>query len=209
MSEDVKDPPSRPTLRILEWVFFASGFAALLYQTIWQRTLFGIYGINIESVTMIVTVFMVGLGVGSLVGGAISRSPSRPVALLFAGAETGIGLYGLVSPSIFHWVGEATVLASPLAIAGTTFAMLLVPTTLMGATLPLLFAHFARINKSIGDSMGALYHMNTLGAAAGALLGGIVMMAVLGQVGTLRAAAALNFAAAAFALHAHRRQARV
>lgn len=194
------------TLRILEWVFFASGFAALLYQMIWQRTLFVIYGINIESVTMIVTVFMVGLGVGSLVGGAISRNPRRPVALLFAIAEAGIGAYGLLSPRIFASVGEATVLSSPWAIAGTTFAMLLVPTTLMGATLPLLFAHFTRINKSIGDSIGALYHMNTLGAAAGALLGGIVLLAILGQVGTLRAAATINIAAASFAFYVHRKR---
>ena len=56
-------------------VFFLSGFAALLYQIVWQRALFAIYGINIESVTMVVTAFMLGLGLGSLAGGALSKDP--------------------------------------------------------------------------------------------------------------------------------------
>src|SRR5262252_2519141 len=53
--------------------FFVSGFPALLYQIVWQRALFTLYGVNIESVTMVVTAFMVGLGLGSLLGGVVSR----------------------------------------------------------------------------------------------------------------------------------------
>lgn len=61
---------------VLYLLFFVSGAAALLYQVVWQRTLFAIYGINVESVTMVVTAFMLGLGLGSLAGGG---SPKRPV----------------------------------------------------------------------------------------------------------------------------------
>src|SRR2546427_2232945 len=52
-------------------LFFLSGFPALLYQVVWQRALFTIYGVNIESVTVVVSAFMLGLGLGSLVGGFI------------------------------------------------------------------------------------------------------------------------------------------
>jgi spermidine synthase len=193
------EPPPR-TLRILEWLFFASGFAALLYQIIWQRTLFVIYGINVESVTMIVTAFMVGLGVGSLAGGIVSRNPERRTALWFSCAEAAIGVYGLASLSLFHFIGSATLQSSPAVVGVVTFTMILVPTTLMGATLPLLVAHFTRANQSVGESVGALYHMNTLGAAAGALGAGIVLPALFGLAGSLRVAAALNFLAAGFAL---------
>src|SRR3954462_8659357 len=74
-------------------LFFVSGFPALLYQVVWQRALFTIYGVNIESVTLIVTVFMLGLGLGSLAGGRISRmSGLRPLAA-FGMIETGIGVF--------------------------------------------------------------------------------------------------------------------
>ena len=79
---------------------------------------------------------------------------------------------------------------------------------MMGATLPLLVAHFTRANKSVGESVGSLYHMNTLGAAAGALAAGVVLPGVFGQAGTLRVAALFNFLASAFALREHLRSAR-
>jgi predicted membrane-bound spermidine synthase len=96
-------------------VFLLSGFAALLYQIVWQRALYAIYGINIESVTMVVTAFMLGLGVGSVVGGVVSKDPKRPVLLMFALVELGIGLFGAVSLSVFHVVGEATLGMSAVA----------------------------------------------------------------------------------------------
>ena len=190
----------RRELALFGWLFFASGFAALLYQVMWQRTLFALWGINSESVTVIVTAFMVGLGVGSLAGGVVSRDPTRRTALWFAGCELAIGLYGLVSMPLFHFVGTLMLPSSAALVAFATFLMVLVPTTLMGATLPLLVSHFTRVNKHVGDSVGALYHTNTLGAAAGAFAAGIVLPGLLGQSGTLRVAAVLNFVAAAIAM---------
>src|ERR1700733_7809854 len=63
--------------------FFISGFPALLYQIVWQRALFTLYGVNIESVTMVVTAFMLGLGLGSLAGGVVSRSQKIPLLPIF------------------------------------------------------------------------------------------------------------------------------
>jgi predicted membrane-bound spermidine synthase len=185
---------------ILKVLFFISGFAALLYQVVWQRTLFAIYGINIESVTMVVTAFMLGLGLGSLAGGAISENPKRSTVVLFAIVEGAIGLYGVVSLRLFHVVGEATLRAAPWVIALVTFLMVLVPTMLMGSTLPLLVAHFTRRSRNVGESVGTLYFVNTLGSAFASLASVFVLFGYLGQTNTVRVAAFLNAVACATAL---------
>src|SRR4029079_5049440 len=146
-------------------IFLLSGFAALLYQIVWQKALYAIYGINIESVTMVVTAFMLGLGVGSLAGGVVSKEAQRPVLLYFSLVELGIGLVGIVSLSIFHAVGNVTLGMSAFATFVVTFLLVLFPTVLMGSKLPLLVAHLVRENKSVGKSVGTLYFVNTLGSA--------------------------------------------
>ena len=78
----------------LRWVyvlFFISGFPALIYQIVWQRALFTIYGVNIESVTLVVSAFMLGLGLGSLLGGMVSRIPRLLVLVAFGSVELCIG----------------------------------------------------------------------------------------------------------------------
>jgi len=143
-------------------VFVLSGFAALLYQVSWQRALFAVFGINIEAVTVVVTAFMLGLGVGSLLGGVLSKSRDQPVLIYFAAIEGSIGLFGLSSLSLFEWVGKLTLHASAVITAGASFLLVLVPTILMGATLPLLVAHAVRHTGSVGRSVGMLYFVNTL-----------------------------------------------
>lgn len=190
---------------LLPILFFASGFSALLYQVVWQRTLFSIYGINIESVTVIVTAFMLGLGCGSLVGGAVSKRARVPVVLLFAAVEAAIGVYGLESLAIFRFVGNATLRDAESVVAAVTMLMVLLPTTLMGATLPLLVAHFTSRSKNVGDSVGKLYYVNTLGAAFASILAVLVLLGHLGQTHTVRLAAGLNLSAALVAFLLHRR----
>lgn len=181
-------------------IFLVSGFAALLYQIVWQRALFAIYGINIEAVTVVVTAFMVGLGVGSLAGGALSRHPRWPALVLFAGIELGIGAFGLGSLPLFRWVGARTLQASATTTAVVTFLVVLVPTLLMGATLPVLTAHLVRRSRNVGRSLGRLYFFNTLGSALASLAAVLVLMGALGQQGTVTLAAALNLMVGAGAL---------
>ena len=119
-------------------LFFLSGFPALLYQIVWQRALFSVYGVNIESVTVIVTVFMLGLGIGSLAGGKLSKVRNLPLLAVFGGIELGIALFGICSLSVFHWIASFTAGASAPKTGVITFALLLLPTMLMGSTLPLL-----------------------------------------------------------------------
>jgi len=179
------------------FVFFLSGFAALVYQVVWQRSLFSIYGINLESVTVIVTAFMLGLGLGSLAGGALSKEPRRPVLLLFAAVEASIGAFGLVSLPLFHRVGEATLSLPPLATAGVTFLLVLAPTLLMGSTLPLLTAHLVRRSGNVGKSVGALYFVNTLGSALASVAAVALLLPRLGQARAVLVAAVVNWVAAA------------
>jgi len=185
-------------------VFLVSGFAALIYQVVWQRSLFAIYGINVESVTMVVTAFMLGLGIGSIAGGAISKDPSRPALLLFSLVELGIGLFGIVSLSLFHWVGSFTLGMSTLGTFFITFILVLFPTMLMGATLPLLVSHLVRASGNVGKSVGTLYFVNTLGSAFASAISVLYLMGHHGQSGSVRIAACLNFVVSAGAFVAHR-----
>ncbi len=186
-------------------IFLLSGFAALLYQIVWQRSLYAIYGINIESVTMVVTAFMLGLGVGSLVGGVVSKDPRKPVLLDFSLVELGIGLFGLASLAVFHAVGNVTLGMGTVPTFVVTFLLVLVPTMLMGSTLPLLVSHLVRENKNVGKSVGTLYFVNTLGSAFASAASVLFILGKAGQMGSVRIAALLNFTVSLLAYVAHRR----
>lgn len=191
---------SEPVGRWLSAVFLLSGFAALVYQVVWQRLLFVIYGINIESVTVVVTAFMLGLGIGSILGGALSKDPRRPVLLLFSLVELGIGAFGFLSLPLFNWVGSWTLLMPPAATALVTFLLLLVPTLLMGATLPLLVAYTVRRTGNVGRSVGGLYCVNTMGSALAALATAVLLLGNLGLMGSVILAGVVNTGVGLFVL---------
>jgi predicted membrane-bound spermidine synthase len=192
---------------VLYVVFLVSGFAALLYQIVWQRALYAIYGINIESVTMVVTAFMLGLGIGSVTGGAVSKNPKRPALLLFSLVELGIGAFGFFSLPLFYAVGRATLHMPPLGTAFVTFLLVLGPTMLMGGTLPLLVGHLVRASRNVGKSVGMLYFVNTLGSALASFAAPLALLGSLGQSSTVKLAAALNVAVSVGAYLMYRRRA--
>lgn len=189
--------------RVLYPVFLVSGFAAILYQLVWQRALFRLLGTSSESVTLIVTAFMLGLGIGSLAGGAWSSKPGRPLALIFGLAELGIGAFGLVSLRLFSWIAAETPEAAGLSIGLIAFAAVLVPTVLMGATLPILVACLVRSSGNVGRSVGILYFVNTLGSAVGSLAAAAWILGALGQSGAVLLAAGINLAASLTVIGAH------
>lgn len=195
-------------LRPVRILFFVSGFAALLYQIVWERALALIYGSNVESVTLVVTAFMVGLGVGNLLGGELSRSPERPFLLLFGVFELCIGVYGLLSLPLFRAAGAVTLQLSLSGTAASTLLLVIVPTVLMGATLPLLLAHAVRAVGNVGRSVGALYAGNTLGSAAASLFAAFFVLHLLGMRRTVLLAAALNLAVGLGACAVHFRERR-
>jgi predicted membrane-bound spermidine synthase len=177
-------------------VFFLSGFAALLYQVIWQRTLLTIYGTNVESVAIVVTAFLLGLGLGSLGGGAVSKIPGCSPLFLFCLAELSIGCFGLTSLSLFNWIGHFTLRLSGPGTSLTALLLVLFPTVLMGGTLPLLTAHAVKGNGNVGRSVAALYFVNTLGSALASLVAAFFLLRMLGLQGTTWIAAGLNLLAA-------------
>lgn len=180
---------------VLLTVFTVSGICALLYQLIWQRALLLIYGSNIESVTMVVSAFMLGLGLGSLLGGAVSKRPGVPLLFLFGCIEILVGAYGAISLNLFEAVGEFTGVRSPLTTGLFCFALVLFPTLLMGSTLPLLVAHYVKVSGHVGHSVGMLYFVNTLGAGLGAFLAAFVILGSLGLQGSVLLAVVLNLLA--------------
>lgn len=179
-------------VRLLSALFFISGLAALLYQTCWQRLLFLILGSNIEAVTVVVSVFMLGLGLGALVGGWLADRYSHKTLTLFLALESGIGAFGFCSPTLLGWL-EQRMVSQPLWQAAVlTFLLLLLPTMLMGATLPLLVSDAARRFGNIGAATGQMYAVNTLGAALGALIAAQWLFQSMGLQMAIYLAASLN-----------------
>jgi len=176
----------------LAFLFLVSGFAALIYQIVWQRTLFAAYGVNIESITIIVSLFMFGLGLGSLAGGALVKRYPRRALGLFLLCQCGVGLFGIVSIPVIHRVAAATLHASLPVVSCVIFALLAIPTFLMGATLPILVGHVYRYYRNVGKSVGVLYSINTLGSAMACYLTADVLFVLTGQQSSVLIAAACN-----------------
>jgi predicted membrane-bound spermidine synthase len=173
-------------------VFFASGFSALIYQIIWQRALFTIFGINVEAVTIVVTGFLVGLGLGSLFGGWLSRTSTISLLALFGLIEIAIGAFGAISLYVFQWAGARTLHLPVIASPATTLLLVIIPTLFMGANLPILTQYFVQRMRNVGRSVGLLYCINTLGSAAACFVSAFWLMRLLGMQNSIRVAASIN-----------------
>ena len=164
---------------IFVFVFVASGVAALIYQTIWQRmlTLFG--GADVFSVTIVVAAFMGGLGFGHLAGGHVAdRLDGRQRLLAFAGCEIAVAIFAIASPWIYYdglYVRLGALNWSPAALAALIFLVTLWPTFWMGVSLPLASKVVTTDAHEPARWVPVLYGANTLGAAAGSA----ISMAVL------------------------------
>ena len=173
-------------------LFFCSGFPALIYQIVWQRALFAIYGVNVQSVAVVVSAFMLGLGIGSLVGGWFSQKFPEHGIVIFGSCELAVAAFGLLSLRLFHWAAEATAGASVGYTILFSFLLLILPTMLMGATLPLLVEQRVRSSRDVGYSVATLYFVNTLGSAFACFLCAQMLMRSFGQSGSVTLAACLN-----------------
>ena len=191
-------------LPVLAGLFFLSGTAALVYQVAWLRMLSLVFGVTVYAASAVLTSFMAGLALGSWLGGRIAdrlRAPLRAFAYL----ELGIAGCALAVP--FALDGVSALYArlhtdAPDALVYLTIArlfcsglILLVPTTLMGASLPLLARFAAGAGGSVTARVGWLYAVNTAGGIAGTALAGFTLIGAIGVTATTRLAAILNTAA--------------
>lgn len=152
-----------------------------------------IYGVNIESVTVIVSVFIFGLGIGSIAGGIASKRFVKSLALVFALCEAGIGTFGFFSLNIFQWFAEETIFCSfPLLIL-YSFSLLVLPTALMGATLPVLVELLQQFDRRTGENVSNLYYCNTLGSGIASILVVILFYQLFALQGTIYLAVAFNY----------------
>ena len=186
-------------------LFLFSGASGLIYQVVWFRLLATVFGATVPAATTVLAAFMSGLALGSyLLGGSGDRS-RRPLRL-YAGYELGIAVTALAALVAMERMRPvATLLSSVLGDGGAglvaarflvAFLVLLVPTTLMGATLPVLSRALVRDRDEAGVNLSALYAANTWGAALGALLAGFLLIRLLGLRGTVYVAAVINAAVA-------------
>ncbi len=185
-------PGIKHPARYLAAAFFLSGLAGLIYQVAWQRLLTVHYGVGAVSIAVIVSVYMFGLGLGSLLGGRLAERCSDPCAL-YAIIEGALGIAGLASFPVILALGRITSHAAPAVSFVCMFAFLCLPTLLMGITLPLLTALFVRMTGDFIYSVAHLYFINTLGAAAGAVLTSYLFISLVGLDGSIYLAAVVDF----------------
>lgn len=188
-------------------LIFISGFAALVYEVIWTRQLTLIFGVSIYAVSATLAAFMAGLAAGSYFWGRRSRRLAHPLRT-YAVLEVLIGLYALAFPLLLtaaQWAHSLLPLdrfSGTLMLSfrfGLAILLLLLPTTLMGGTLPVLAQAMRTRLPRMGRTASLLYGINTLGAALGAAVAGFVWLPSLGMQASSLIAAALNFLIAGFA----------
>ena len=188
------DEPQRSSgLRRSDILFFGSGAAALVYQTVWARLLARLLGSGPSGTALVLAVFMGGMALGSILGGGLSRRSNSPVRL-FVLIELALAGWAAASPHLLALIGPVGGLP---ARAGVATLALLGPTVLMGMTFPLMGRLVIASSRELASATAGFYGANTLGAAAGALLGPFLLMPQLGLSGALYAAATIELAVAA------------
>ena len=190
-------------------MFFGSGVSALMYQVVWTRSLALLFGVTLHAISAVLASFMAGMALGSFLVGRMADQVRRPL-LYYGIMEIAIGLSAAVSlPAIAAITPAYVQLHETLEGSETTLGVvrflmacgvMLVPTALMGATLPFMVrASLVHLSK-VGENISLLYALNTAGAATGVLLAGFVMIGSFGLQTTVHTGVAINLAIGVVAL---------
>jgi spermidine synthase len=193
---------SVPTLLfLLAALFFLSGTSALIYQMLWLRLIGLVFGVTVYAASTVWAVFMAGLALGSVIGGRAADRVSRPLVWLGV-AEALIAVTALATPAgldllqrayaALHPSLSTSLVALTVVRLGMSFAVLIIPSSLMGATLPLIVKSSVMRAQGFGGRVSVLYATNTAGAIAGSLIAGLVLIPRVGIRGSFLVAAALN-----------------
>ena len=194
--------------RTVLFLFFVSGVSGLIYEVAWTRLLTTIVGNTVHAVTIVLAAFMGGLALGSQVGGwLIDRR--RDALRVFAVLQLVIGIISFyltmalsAASPVYVWlhrIAEGNTMLLNGGRLAFSFCLLAVPTTLMGATLPVLSRAVVQRRSTLGLELGTLYALNTFGAAAGCYLAGFVLIGGVGIRISTWGAAVLNVAVGVWA----------
>lgn len=188
-------------LKLLIPLFFLSGATSLVYETIWGRALHLVFGTSQVAIATVLAAFMGGLSLGGLLGARYADRIAKPL-LVYGVLEGIIGVYALLFPLLLKAVTPiylgfwAAFEPSPLVFSSfqtlLVGLLILIPTTCMGATLPLLARFVTTRLDQAGRRVGLLYGVNTFGAVAGTFLAGFVLLPWLGLFHTTCLAAGAN-----------------
>jgi spermidine synthase len=191
-------------------LLFCSGFAALTYEILWLRHLGLVFGNTVHAAATVMTAYMLGLALGAHLAGKWAERSLRPIRL-FGMLEMGIGIYAALVPLLFIGVHYLHIFAYQHISESLPFLtffrfvmailLLLVPTCFMGATLPILSQGLLRQQEKFGGHLGLLYGANTLGAVAGTLSCGFLMIPGLGLTITNFLAIGVNATVGILAWH--------
>lgn len=205
VTKEVPFPNEGKGAALAFWLFGLSGMAALIYEVVWTRALSLVLGSTTYALSTMLASFMAGLSVGAILGGWLADRSKRPIALL-AWLETGIAVSGLlaiplinVMPLVYAKVFfsfHQSFSSFSVAQFILCFMIMLIPTTLMGATFPVVCRINYRDAGNIGKETGGVYAVNTVGAIAGALLAGFVLIPNIGVWRSNAFAACVNFSIA-------------
>jgi spermidine synthase len=195
MTKDKGQMPNK-SIATLFAIFFISGFTALLYQVVWQRMLGLFSGSDVRSASIVVASYLAGLGLGSLLGGILSdRISNRQIVRIYGFCNLGIAVFAVFSRFLFYdllFLQLRYLSRSPVSTLIIAFISLLIPTMLMGLSLPLLSKAIGRSANQAAVRIGWLYGVNTLGSGLGSLVSGWYIIGNVGYEGTLYLGAVLN-----------------
>lgn len=189
-------------------LFFSSGISGLMYQVVWLRMLARTMGVTIYATATILAAFMAGLALGSYLLGRIIDKRDDPLRV-YSVLEMLIGLTALLVPLgfalaqpvylyIYNLTGESELVFTVLR-AVFLFLLLLIPTTMMGGTLPVLSSWLIKRDRVFGKSFSLLYGINTLGAVAGVFISGFITIGAFGEQVTIFIGVVINLLVALMA----------
>lgn len=173
--------------KILLIAFMISGMTALIYEVAWARPLQLIFGSTIYAVSTMLTTFFVGFALGSYLFRNLADKTKNP-ARLFALLELAIGIYGFVILGIFKMLPAGE---NQFVNFSMLFLVLIIPSTLFGATWPVINKAYVNPEK-IGRDAGKLYSFNSFGAFAGSIAAGFILLPLFGITATSVFAASIN-----------------
>jgi spermidine synthase len=192
---------AQPTILLIGLCFIFSGATGLIYEVLWARMLGLVFGATTLAISTVLAAFMGGLALGSALAGKLGSRVKRPLST-YGWLEIGIAIYAIFVPFLFHWVDNLYAVvwqqfhpgffAFSLWRFGLSCLLLLVPTTLMGATLPVLSAALLNSSGHSSSSVTKLYACNLAGAILGTLAAGFFLLPLLGVRTTILVAAAIN-----------------